>query len=125
MADSSMHASEIVFPNIHRLRSECVERLYSAPREQVSDAEWAGIQTLMIEYIKEVAEVTGRTKRSDWYTDPCLETIGNDLQETEPPLPKWAALASWLGKDGIVKYHPILVTRIVQRALDLTLDQVA
>ncbi len=109
--------SDLTFPNIKLLREECLRRIYEAPLEQVSKSEWVGIRALMIEYIREVSESRDQKWAEDWYHDPALKVIGEDLKECTIPLPKWSAMANWLGSEGIVKNHPILVYRIVSAAL--------
>ena len=109
--------SDLTFPNVGYLRDECIKRAYERPMEKVNEKEWDGIRKTVIEYVRERARSCGLNKVEDWEFDPCLQVISKDFKECTRPMPKWAAMASWLSPDGIVNKHPTLIGRIVNDAL--------
>ena len=113
--------SDLTFPNLALMRDQCREHLKKQPLVIFNQAQLEIIQEYLVEYVKEhscVHEPAWATQQY-WTTDPCLRVIEQDIIYS--PLPKWAAMASWISLDGIVKYHPMLVLRIIRDSLDGTL----
>lgn len=114
--------SDLHFPNVAGYRQDCLDRAYGSPLEQVTDSEWNGIRRIMVTYIRETSEKTGVTDKDAWSHDVAIQTICSDFRNgCITPMPKWAAFASWLSYNGIVKHHPLLVCRIIDAAINGTL----
>ena len=110
--------SDLTFPNLALFREECRRRLKKEPLKLFDQASIEIIQSILVAYVREHScnhEPRWATQEH-WTQDPCLMVIEQDIIYS--PLPKWAAMASWINLDGIVKYHPRLVLAIIRGALD-------
>lgn len=120
--------SDLTFPNIRLMRDECLRNAYESPLDQCTDKEWDGVQHLMITYIRSLHKDRGypdeEVWKNMWEHDPHIQTICQDLYASEIRMPKWAAMASWLSRTGLVMYHPPLICSIIDHALKGTLEQV-
>lgn len=105
--------SDMCLPNFQELRRQCIERLWKYPVEQWSRSDHAGIKRIAGDY----ASKHRRPKREDWEFDPCIQAIARDVEDAEPPIPKWACLAAWLAPEGAATLNPELISRIAIEAL--------
>lgn len=110
----SPELSDLTLPNFEELRKQCVERMWSAPFEQWTDKDHAGIKRIAADY----ASRHKRKTREDWEFDPCIQAIARDVEEAEPPIPKWACLCAWLAPEGAVTLNPEIITKIASAALN-------
>lgn len=111
--------SDVALPNFQELRRRCVERLWNNPTAQWTNQDHSGLKRIAASY----ASAHKRPNREDWEFDPCIQAIARDVEDAEPPIPKWACLVAWLAPEGAVTLNQEIISKIAIAALNNTLQR--